>query len=101
MEPDQTAFIEWLPRILIWAFNALMVIILSIGAWLWRSLVGEVKQLGKRQTDLELNVISNKLEASNLYAKEINVQQTLARLHDRLDDVSKDIKELIRAVAEK
>lgn len=68
--------------------------LLTLGGWLWKNLVNDVRTLEKDQSAF-------KLEAERTFAKENTMQATLSRLHDRIDDVSADIKTLIKAVAEK
>jgi len=81
-------------NIMEWAFKCIVGGILAVGAWLWKGLVNDVRSLEKDQSAF-------KLEVEKTFAKEVNVQATMARVHDRLDDISDDIKSLIRAVAEK
>lgn len=48
----------------------------------------------KHQT-CSLELANFKTEVANNYAKDASVQSSLGRIHDRIDEVSKDIKTLL------
>jgi len=77
-----------------WFFKIMVTGMIGVGAWLWKNLVHDVR-------DLEKDQMQFRLESEKTYAKDTSVQNSLSRIHDRLDDVSTDIKTLIRSVAEK
>lgn len=76
-----------------WGFKGTVTILLGIGAWCWKSLVGDVKSLEKDYTNYKLHV-------TETYAKDTTLQSTLERLHGRIDIISADVKTLIKSVAE-
>lgn len=76
-------------------------------AWLLNRSISQIDEsLGghdeilSRHTDLHakcsLELSQFKTEVANNYAKEATMQSSLERIHDRIDDVAKDIKQLLR-----
>lgn len=49
-------------------------------------------------SDLFKDMSDHKLHVSETYAKDNTVQDSLKRVHDRIDIVSTDIKEILKAV---
>lgn len=76
-----------------WGFKGIVGLLLAVGAWCWKSLIGDVKLLERDQTDFKLHVLET-------YAKDSTLQSTLERLHGRIDIISADVKTLIKSVAE-
>lgn len=77
-----------------WGFKGVVGILFTVGGWLWVMLIGKVKE---QQTAIDANkdaLADHKLHVSETYAK----SDSLTRIHDRLDDMSKDIKTLIGQV---
>jgi len=86
--------------------NGLAAALASIGLYLWTQLGkkfdgidNQIQRINTEQERCELNLLQHKLEAEKTYAKQATVEYTLARLHERLDAISDDIKELITSVA--
>lgn len=52
----------------------------------------------KQHTHCTLELSQFKTEVATNYAKDITVQQSLARIHDRIDDVASDIKTILGKV---
>lgn len=52
----------------------------------------------RQHTSCSLELANFKTEVANNYAKDATVQQSLSRIHDRIDEVSSDIKKLIGMV---
>lgn len=52
----------------------------------------------KKGNENALELEKYKTHVSEVYAKDATMQQSLARLHERIDDISVDIKTLIREV---
>jgi hypothetical protein len=50
----------------------------------------------KKGADNALELEKYKTHVSEIYAKDATMQQSLARLHERIDDIGIDIKTLIR-----
>lgn len=61
----------------------------------------EIKDIKEKQRKSEIDLLQYKIDSEKTFSKEATMQLTLSRLHDRLDEVSTDIKSLIKAVAEK
>ena len=80
-------------------FKTVTGILIAIGGWLWNRAADDIRELKKQQNDCEVGLLTHKLEAEKTYAKEADMNYTLARLHTRLDHISEDIKELIQSVA--
>jgi len=62
-----------------------------IGAWLWRELVGDVKDMGEDIMKTKDALSDHRLIVSENYAKKTD----LAPIYSKLDDVQNDIKILI------
>lgn len=72
--------ISWLE----WAFKGLVVVMLTVGGWLWTMLV---RAVSKNKDDLA----DHRLHVSENYAKKIEIRDVF----DALDEVRKDIKILL------
>lgn len=74
-----------------WAFKGGVTGCVLAGAWLWRGLVGDLKELGGDMTATKQALNDHKLTVSENYAKKIE----LTPIYNKLDDVQNDIKILI------
>lgn len=77
MSPDEQGVAEW-------AFKGLVSTVLAIGAWLWITLVGEVRST---KDDLA----AHKLKVSEEYARKTDIKDVFAALNE----MQKDIKTLL------
>lgn len=73
-----------------WGFKSIVGGILVVGAWLWRGLVGNVRQIERDQIKFQLEI-----------EKDFVRESSISRFHDRLDIIEEDIKTLIQAVGRK
>lgn len=80
-------------------------ILTGIVGWMWVNMIGRLSNLEKEGADCKLNLANHALEAERTYAKEVNVQAALARVHNTMEknfsEMRGDIKELIRVVGGK
>jgi hypothetical protein len=90
----------WLLR---YGLEALGAFLVTLGGWIVRGHSRRMERLEAHQQkstlDLEAHKIDSeryKLEAEQRFAKDIMVQATLSRLHDRIDDISTDVKAILR-----
>jgi hypothetical protein len=90
MTPDDT----WLD----WAFKSLVGLLFIIGGYLGQGVKSDVRELQKNQAQADLALAAYKLEVERTFAKDTSVQTSLARIHDRMDEIGDDIKKLIGAV---
>lgn len=74
------------------------VVILGIAGFIMRGIISDVKDVKKEQGDCELRLEKFKTHVSDTYSKEVNTQASLNRIHSRIDDMSTDIKEILRQV---
>jgi hypothetical protein len=90
-------------KIVQWLFGA----VLALGGLIMKSLYGEIISLKDRTSEQGESLAEFKLHVSDNYAKEISTQQSLSRIHERIDkmgdnldakltNVSQDIKELLK-----
>lgn len=58
--------------------------------------INKLDDVDNRTTQNNLDLERFKTEAANTYSKEASTQQSLARIHDRIDEVGTDIKALLQ-----
>lgn len=84
---------------LLWrALEAVGALLLAIGGWIMSILHSDVKSLKESQGACEIELQKFKTDVANTYAKEATMQQSLGRIHDRIDDVANDIKQILQRV---
>ena len=71
-----------------WVFKLAVMVGASISAWFFKNIWESINENRKDLSKLELHISEN-------YEKKETVQASLSRIHDRLDDMSSDIKTLI------
>lgn len=59
---------------------------------------GRLNDHDKQHTTCSLDLERFKTDVANNYAKEVTMQNSLARIHDRIDEVSTDIKTILGKV---
>lgn len=57
-----------------------------------------INKVNDKADDNVKELDKHKLHVSETYAKEMTMQQSLGRLHDRIDDVATDIKTILSKV---
>ena len=79
---------------------------MSVTGWLVKGHSDRLKKIEddvkENKTELSDHQIENeryKLEAEQRFAKDVTVQATLARLHERIDEISVDTKAILRNMA--
>jgi hypothetical protein len=93
MAPDDTGWLEW-------AFKGLVGAFFVVGGYLGKGVTDDVRELQKDHYQSELALAAYKLEVERSFAKEVSVQASLGRIHDRMDEIGDDIKKLIGAVGQ-
>ena len=83
-----------------WAFKSLVGLLFIIGGYLGQGVKSDVRELQQDQAKSSLALAAYMLEVERTFAKDTSVQASLGRIHDRLDEVSDDIKTLIGAVGQ-
>ena len=92
-----------------WGFRSLMGVVGGAGVYLWSGLVAEVKDLRKQHevsmsalqeqmNDNKTRLLEHKLVAEQTYAGKSEMQASLGRVHDRLDEMGQDIKTILGKV---
>jgi len=105
--PEMTGFVintGW--GFIKWASFCVATVFMSIVGWGIKVLSGnikhneeEIQRVEKSVFKVEKSLDSYKIEAANTFAKEESMQASLARVHDRIDDVSSDTKEILKLLA--
>jgi hypothetical protein len=100
MAPDDIGWLEW-------AFKSVVGVTIALLGYFGLGLKNDiegvrsgVQGLSDSQNKSALALAAYMLEVERTFAKETSVQSSLSRLHDRLDEVSDDIKTLIGAVGQ-
>ncbi len=70
--------------------------VLATIGWIGKGMWTDVKELKKDSSDCALRLEMFKTHVSEHYAKDASVQQSLARIHDRMDSGFKEIREALR-----
>lgn len=70
-------------------------------AFFTQRIIGDVDYLKKSDVDAKLDLANFKTEVAKDYAKDQSVQQSLARIHDRLDDGFGELRNDIKALLQK
>jgi septal ring factor EnvC (AmiA/AmiB activator) len=88
--------------ILMQVWNAIITLGGIIVAYVVRNIQKDIGAAQKKADDAhekasgnELAIANHKTHVSENYCDKASMQSTLSRLHDRIDDMSKDIKTLI------
>ena len=92
-----------------WIFKGFAALCMAIIGFFTRKVVNDVHELQDDSKACELKLANYKTEVSNTYAKEETMQNSLARVHDkmekigdkidrRMDQIQEDIKLLIGKV---
>lgn len=79
-----------------WAFKGLVGIIGGLGWWLWNNLVKDVKAMQDKVTATDKALSNHELYSEKSFASKVEVQSSLVRVYDKLDEMGNDIKTLIR-----
>lgn len=101
--PDESAIYNWIVTGIVGAFGLLG----TIAAWLMNRSVSRLdSDIEAHRTRLDgheekihsqaLDLANFKTHVSDNYAKDASVQSSLARIHDRIDQLPKDIISLLR-----
>ena len=67
---------------------------MAIITYFLKAVMGDVKETRE-------GLAAHKLHVSETYAKDATTQASLARIHDRIDEVGGDIKDILKAVGKK
>jgi CII-binding regulator of phage lambda lysogenization HflD len=101
MAPDDAGWIEW-------AFKSLVAFVVAMLAYFGQDMKkdiegvkSEVRVLHDAQDQSALALAKYMLDVERTFAKDASVQSSLGRIHDRLDEMSNDIKTLIGAVGQR
>jgi len=84
MDANLSEFFEW-------GFKAMTTAFAAFG-------IKGIMSAHKKAEDNKDGLAAFKLEASEKFAKEVNMQSSLGRLHDRMDDIQQDIKAILQRV---
>lgn len=68
-------------------WNAILSILIAIGAFVWNRAVKRMDDMEKYHYADAKDLADFKLESSKTYVKEETIQQSLSRIHGRIDDV--------------
>lgn len=83
----------------IWkALQGMVSLLVAGGAWIMKGMHDDIRGLQRESKDCEFELQKFKTDVANTYAKDANVQLTVARLHERLDEMGGDIKEILKTV---
>lgn len=74
-----------------WGFKAMTTAFAAFG-------FKSIASAHKKAEDNKDGLSAFKLEATEKFAKEVNVHASLSRLHDRMDEVSNDIKTILTRI---
>jgi hypothetical protein len=84
-----------------WLTKGLMATLMAIIAFFTKQVVADVSKLKEQHKDCQIDLANFKTQVANEYAKETTVQQSLTRIHDRIDyltTVAVDIKNFLGKV---
>lgn len=68
---------------------------LGIGGWFVRSHNKRLEKIEDHANNVADDLASYKLDSEKRFAKEETTQFSLGRIHDRMDDIADDIKEIL------
>jgi hypothetical protein len=71
----------------------MLVLVMS---YFTKRLISKVDDLDKAGSTANLNLEKFKTEVAKEYAKDISVQASLSRLHERIDDIPREVVSLLR-----
>lgn len=74
---------------------------IAIIGYFTKRTIDDLDEVSKKTHKLEVDLAEFKLHIANNYAKDATVQQSLGRLHDRMDAIGEDIKLLIKEIGKK
>lgn len=86
------------PSVIDWLFKAFATACMGIIAFFTKRVVNDVAELQRNSAKCEVDLANYKTHVSDNYAKETTMQQSLSRIHDRIDDMATDIKTIISKV---
>lgn len=70
-----------------WAFRGTVVLLFSVGAWLWNKLIDAVQGITRDMRKLETSIADHKLDAEKRYAKEDIVSDNFSKVTGTLNAV--------------
>jgi len=68
-----------------WTIHAILISYTALLTWLGKGMYNDVKDLKDHQSDCELSLANFRTEVSKDYAKDITIQASLARVHDKME----------------
>ena len=69
-----------------WAIHGVLASYAALLTWLGKGVIDDVTILKKTDGACRLDLANFRTEVANTYSKDVSVQASLGRLHDRLDD---------------
>ncbi len=80
------------------ALLGLLAVVTAMISFASKKLIGDVEALKKSDAECKLDLANFKTEVATNYAKDATVQSSLSRIHDRIDSISDDIKQILQRV---
>ena len=79
-----------------WVVKTVLGAAVAVVMYFTKQLTDEVKQLKQDGSESKVSLANFKAEVAKDYARDVNVQMSLNRIHQRLDSLPKDIADQIR-----
>ena len=83
------------------AWNTIISIGGTIVAYVVKCIKSDIKDASKKADSNELSIANHKTHVSENYCDKQTMQNTLERIHDRIDTMSLDLKDLLKEIAKK
>lgn len=72
-----------------WLMHAILVSYAGIITWLGKGVYNDVRNLKDNSHNCTVDLANFRTEVANSYVKELTMQSSLARVHDRIDEANK------------
>lgn len=82
--------------LLIIALKNAWILIMGVFGWIGRGMHADIKALQKSDADCKLDLAEFKAKVATDYTDKQTMQSSLARIHDRLDNLPGEIISIIR-----
>jgi hypothetical protein len=76
-----------------WIIHGILASYVALLTWLGKGVFNDVQTLKKTDGLCKLELANFKTDVANTYSKDISVQYSLARIHDRLDSSQESTEE--------
>lgn len=82
-----------------YVWNAVLTVVVILMTFIGKRFIEDIDAAKKGMVANEIALERYKKDVADTYAKDSSVQQSLGRLHDRIDVVADDIKEILSILA--